>query len=141
MSKYDWPGNVRELANLIERMSIQHPHELVDEHQLPARISIDSSSTNKGLKAEDLDQIETQLDTNFSIENNKPHVNLPVVGFDLKTYISNVEVKIIEEALNNSGGVIAHAAKILGLRRTTLTEKMRKYHIEKRPEQAAYGSC
>lgn len=141
MSKYDWPGNVRELANLIERMSIKHPNALVDENQLPARISIDSSSTNKGLELKDLSNTEIQVDTNLSIDNTVPPVNLPVEGFDLKTYISNVEVKIIEEALNNSGGVIAHAAKTLGLRRTTLAEKMRKYHIEKRPEQAGYGSC
>ncbi len=141
MSKYDWPGNVRELANLIERMSIQHPNALVEENQLPARISIDSSSTNKGLELQDLNQVEMKSNTSVSIDNNAPQVNLPVEGFDLKTYISNIEVKIIEEALNNSGGVIAHAAKILGLRRTTLAEKMRKYHIEKCPEQMGYGSC
>ena len=143
MSKYDWPGNVRELANLIERMSIKYPNALVEESQLPARISIDSSSNNKGLELQDLNEVEMQADSDvsMSIGENSPQVNLPVEGFDLKSYISNVEVKIIEEALNNSDGVIAHAAKILGLRRTTLAEKMRKYQIEKRPEQAGYGSC
>ncbi|MGB5398001.1 MAG: helix-turn-helix domain-containing protein [Gammaproteobacteria bacterium] len=49
----------------------------------------------------------------------------------MKSYISNIEVNIILDALNNSGGVIAHAAKSLGLQRTTLAEKMRKYHIDR----------
>jgi sigma-54 specific flagellar transcriptional regulator A len=141
MSKYDWPGNVRELANLIERMSIKHPNSLVEEDQLPSRISIKTTSNNKGLKIEDLNNSDLQSDDNLYFETGSSQVNFQVEGFDLKSYISDVEVKIIEEALNNSGGVIAHAAKVLGLRRTTLAEKMRKYHIEKQPEQAGYGSC
>ena len=140
MSKYDWPGNVRELANLIERMSIKHPHGLIEEDQLPARISIKTTSDNKGLEIADLNETDMQSDDSLYVETNSSQVNFPVEGFDLKSYISTVEVKIIKEALNNSGGVIAHAAKTLGLRRTTLAEKMRKYHIEKQPEQAGYGS-
>ena len=139
MSKYDWPGNVRELANLIERMSIKHPNGLVDENQLPGRISVNMSSGNKGLELQDLDDINLQPEHGQILDSGS-RINFPVEGFDFKTYISNVEVKLIEEALNNTGGVIAHAAKALGLQRTTLAEKMRKYHIEKIPEQAAYGS-
>ena len=63
--------------------------------------------------------------------NTIPKMHLPKEGFDLKTYISNIEVNIIQEALNKSDGVIAHAAKTLGLRRTTLAEKMRKYNIDR----------
>ncbi len=134
MSKYNWPGNVRELANLIERMSIKYPNGLVDENKLPSRICSGISSKNKGLELHDLDENNLQTDNRSEI--NTPPVNFFSEGFDLKTYISNVEVKIIEKALENTDGVIAHAAKSLGLRRTTLAEKMRKYHINKCVEHA-----
>ena len=42
-----------------------------------------------------------------------PRVHIPVDGIDLKSYISNIEINIIQEALEKSGGVIAHAAKSL----------------------------
>ena len=42
---------------------------------------------------------------------------------------------LIRRALDESNGVVAHAAKLLGMRRTTLVEKMRKFGIS-RPEDA-----
>jgi len=72
---------------------------------------------------------------------NEPHINFPAEGFDLKTYISNIEIKIIQDALNNTDGVIAQAAKSLGLRRTTLAEKMRKHHIVRNSEHESCSIC
>ena len=141
MSKYDWPGNVRELANLIERMSIKHPNGLVNENNLSTRICANISSKNKGLELHDLDDNAIQIDNIKTTDINTHQLDFPVEGFDLKTYISNVEVKIIEEALENTDGVIAHAAKSLGLRRTTLAEKMRKYDIARNTGHASYSAC
>ncbi len=134
MSKYSWPGNVRELANQIERMAIRHPNGLVQASDLPDRI-LNSADDGVGLKLEDIDTIidcDDKRKTGVLV----PPVNFPVEGFDLKSYIASIEVGIIENALDNSGGVIAHAAKSLGLRRTTLAEKMRKYHIERPTDNA-----
>ena len=133
MSKYDWPGNVRELANLIERMSITHPHGVVGENDLPAKIKANALSENTGLELKDLDERSIQAVCSVPVTSNvaidAPQINFPAEGFDLKTYIANIEIKIIQDALDNTNGVIAQAAKTLGLRRTTLAEKMRKYHI------------
>ena len=133
MSKYDWPGNVRELANLIERMSITHPHGVVGENDLPAKIKANALSENTGLELKDLDERSIQavcsVPTTINVAIDAPQINFPAEGFDLKTYIANIEIKIIQDALDNTNGVIAQAAKTLGLRRTTLAEKMRKYHI------------
>ena len=129
MSRYSWPGNVRELANQIERMAIRHPNGLVQASDLPARITRIGDEV-AGLKPEDIDTI-MESDEKRKTGVLVPPVNFPVEGFDLKSYIASVEVGIIQNALDNSGGVIAHAAKSLGLRRTTLAEKMRKYHIER----------
>lgn len=141
MSKYDWPGNVRELANLIERMSIKYPNGLVDNTNLPTRICAEVSSQNQGLNLQDLDNCDSQTNSSTLTHVQNQAISFPVDGFDLKTYISSVEVKIIEEALDKTDGVIAHAAKSLGLRRTTLAEKMRKYNIDRNPEQATCNVC
>ena len=138
MSKYDWPGNVRELANLIERMSITHPHGIVGENDLPVKIKANALSENIGLELKDLDERSIQAvcsaPTTINVPIDAPQINIPAEGFDLKTYIANIEIKIIQDALNNTNGVIAQAAKTLGLRRTTLAEKMRKYHIVRSPD-------
>jgi sigma-54 specific flagellar transcriptional regulator A len=141
MSKYDWPGNVRELANQIERMSIKHPNALVEEADLPGRIIAGMSSNNAGLKANEIDDnaVESEYSRPTGIE--APKFSFPIEGFDLKTHISNIEVKIIQDALDNSDGVVAHAAKILGLRRTTLAEKMRKHHIDKMSNNHELTAC
>ena len=45
--------------------------------------------------------------------------------------MASIELKLINEALERTQGVVAHAAHLLGLRRTTLVEKLRKYGIDK----------
>jgi sigma-54 specific flagellar transcriptional regulator A len=56
---------------------------------------------------------------------------LPRTGLNLKEHLSSLEVNYIKQALNDSGGVVAHAAKRLGMRRTTLVEKLRKYGLQR----------
>jgi sigma-54 specific flagellar transcriptional regulator A len=52
---------------------------------------------------------------------------LPATGIDLKTHLAVIEQELIRQALERSGGTVAQAARLLGLRRTTLVEKLRKY--------------
>jgi sigma-54 specific flagellar transcriptional regulator A len=54
---------------------------------------------------------------------------LPVGGMDLRAYLENLERRLITQALTSAGGTVAHAARLLGLRRTTLVEKLRKYEL------------
>ena len=51
---------------------------------------------------------------------------LPDVGLDLRAHLLEIERKLVSQALARSSGVVAHAARLLGLRRTTLVEKLRK---------------
>ncbi len=51
---------------------------------------------------------------------------LPANGIDLRAHLTTIERRLIEQALGRSGGTVAHAARLLNLRRTTLVEKMRK---------------
>jgi sigma-54 specific flagellar transcriptional regulator A len=51
---------------------------------------------------------------------------LPEDGLDLRAHLLDIERKLVSQALSRSSGVVAHAARLLGLRRTTLVEKLRK---------------
>jgi len=56
---------------------------------------------------------------------------LPRDGIDLKEHLSKLEYMLIKQALGESGGVVAHAAKKLGMGRTTPVEKTRKYQLQR----------
>jgi sigma-54 specific flagellar transcriptional regulator A len=51
---------------------------------------------------------------------------LPQQGVNLREIVSELEIRYIEAALARAEGVVARAADLLGLRRTTLVEKMKK---------------
>jgi sigma-54 specific flagellar transcriptional regulator A len=52
---------------------------------------------------------------------------LPETGLDLRAHLNDIEFRLIGQALERAGGTVAHAARLLGLRRTTLVEKLRKF--------------
>ena len=122
LQQYSWPGNVRELANLIERLAILYPHGVVDSKDLPA----------KYLNEEFIDQHNEITDIDFGVAVLPTAAeNLSMDGIDMKEYLTNIEISLIEQALTNANNVVARAANMLKMRRTTLVEKMRKYEIER----------
>ncbi len=130
LCSYDWPGNVRELANLMERMTILHPYGVVDVSDLPPKMA------PHGRAQEESDTASPALVQGMPAMalNSKPR--LPRDGLDLKQHLTDIEITLIEQALDECSGVVAHAANRLKIRRTTLVEKMRKYNIQ-RPEEVS----
>lgn len=57
--------------------------------------------------------------------------DLPPEGLNLKEMLAELEVEMIRQALDAQSSVVARAADMLGMRRTTLVEKMRKYGLSK----------
>lgn len=106
MTLYNWPGNIRELHNFCERMFILFSGKQVDVGNLPQEIRLYSSS-NQG----------NASDQPFS---------LPATGINLE----EVEVDLIQQALQNSSGNKSRAARLLGLTRDTFLYRMKKYSIE-----------
>lgn len=121
LCNYNWPGNVRELANLVERLVILYPYGVVDEHDLPEKYQATQS----------LLATEGEIDLSSMVISTQ---QLPREGFDLKDHLSKLEYTFIKQALEESGGVVAHAAKRLRMGRTTLVEKMRKFGIHRQDE-------
>jgi sigma-54 specific flagellar transcriptional regulator A len=55
---------------------------------------------------------------------------LPEAGLDLREHLLAIERALVQQALDRANGTVAHAARLLNLRRTTLVEKLRKLGIE-----------
>lgn len=55
---------------------------------------------------------------------------LPAEGMNLVAYLEMVERSLIQQALDRTGGTVARAARLLGLNRTTLVEKLRRQGAE-----------
>lgn len=138
LMQYDWPGNVRELANLIERLAIIHPGGLINVADLPEKFQrlpvpeeIMRETEETELNAAGGDRFEL-LQSESDSDSLKPEEvePLPEKGIDLKKYLDTMESNLIRRALEESNGVVAHAAKRLNLRRTTLVEKLRKLELQ-----------
>jgi sigma-54 specific flagellar transcriptional regulator A len=135
LMQHDWPGNVRELANLIERLAIINPKGLVDVNDLPEKFHHYNVSEQL---ISDAELVDTEDEESESFEviatiegSTKSLAQLPKQGIDLKEYLNVLEVDLIRQALNECSGVVAHAAKRLNMRRTTLVEKLRKYDMQR----------
>ncbi len=120
-----WPGNVRELKNLVERAQAHFPGEVLGPDKLPRLLRHGA--------------MDGSLMANSSMANSAapvgrtaaaaPAINIGNGGIDLKRLLNDLEEAYIIEALNASGGAVAATAKLLGLQRTTLIEKMRRLQI------------
>lgn len=138
LCQYRWPGNVRELSNMVERLVIMHPYGVVDVDDLPDKFQVKKDLPDSS--AFDIRSIEQAVASISLMEGNSDQVSgsiqLPKEGLDLKDYLAEIEQGFINQALDLSEGVVAHAAKLLRMQRTTLVEKMRKYGMQ-RPEEAS----
>ena len=131
LSHYSWPGNVRELANLIERLAILHPYGVVDMLDLPEKFR----PAGKLMDMVQLPEVTLQGEEPDSTTHAP---RLPNEGLDLKAHLNTLEQSLIQQALDESEGVVAHAAKRLHMRRTTLVEKLRKYGLQRQHESTGF---
>ncbi len=139
---HPWPGNVRELGNLVERLTIMFPQQVVDVAELPHKYRhldvetyvpqypealLERDAINEMFQF-DAGEDEHSDDSSFAGAAALSD-QLPDEGLDLKQYLADLEVSLINQALERHDYVVARAADILCLRRTTLVEKMRKYNL------------
>ena len=132
LQAYAWPGNVRELSNLVERMAILFPHGEVRASDLPEKYR--GQQVCDEVRSSDLLAMMEGRAVVADISDARPSVVamglLPEDGLDLKDHLADIEVGLIRQALDATGGVVAHAARLLHMQRTTLVEKLRKYGLQ-----------
>lgn len=126
LCQYPWTGNVRELANLIERLAILYPYGVVDTADLPEKFRVQRRRSSASAEDEEPLPVSSPLAAH---EDMLPR--LPRSGIDLKEHMQTLEATLIQQALEESSGVVAHAANLLKMRRTTLVEKMRKLGLSR----------
>ena len=98
--KYPWPGNIRELENTIERIVILSHGDEIGVPDLPAEVRAGVSPAER-------------VATGFA---------LPDDGVDLE----EVELDLVRQALDRTGGSVPKAAKLLGLTAKTLEARMQR---------------
>ncbi len=141
---YHWPGNVRELSNLIERLAVLHPAALVGVADLPQRYRVRAAQDEAALAEPVHGEVRREATHGgiaaaapppahdaYAVAASHAAGELPPEGVNLKDHIENIELTLIKQALQQAGGVVAHAAKLLNTRRTTLVEKLRKYGLSR----------
>jgi len=148
LKSYDWPGNVRELRNVLERAGalyegLKIEAELMSQLLYPGKpreVAEEQDAIWDALAefvADEavIDAAEADSDRNggleFSGDRNGYIRGLLASeeGFNLKDHISALEIDFIQIALADSDGSVSAAARLLGIQRTTLIEKMRKFAI------------
>ena len=143
LKSHQWPGNVRELRNVLERAfvlfsGVEVTGRHVTENLL--RLRLPGPASPEELDA--LWQAATFDEVISGFSDPKSHTLPPTPEayrdwflhydyIDLRSFVRDIEVVLIEAALLAKGGLVSHAAEALGLRRTTLIEKMKKLMIER----------
>ena len=123
LSENKWYGSASELSKFLEKLSILYPPAGASENR-DTRSIRGQSSLQTGKQDEKVSAVKQATPP-------KRSGTLPESGINLKKQMADIEVQYIREALELSDGVVAQAAKLLGLRRTTLVEKLRKYGIRR----------
>ena len=154
LAAYNWPGNVRELENFMERLSILVDGDTVCMDDLPRKIldqvgdvsllppvvedapacepeaeQLAEPTADDGV--EQAPAPEPQAEAAMPVAANGAFVwpNLGVLtaqGQNLKDFLDAMESRLIDEALAKAEGVKNQAAELLGIKRTTLIEKLKK---------------
>ena len=101
---YSWPGNVRELENVIERAMILSPGENIKVSDLPTIFRA-------------------------SVNNTLPLEGIPA-GAKLYETLAMIEKAMIKRALRISNHVQSHAAELLGIGKSGLNQKIKKFNLD-----------
>ena len=104
LQTYHWPGNVRELVNVIERAVVLAKSDIVTPADLP-------------------DYLDRREADTFVLEG-------AMDASSLKAALAQPERQLILDALEANGWNRQNTARLLGINRTTLYKKMKKYSID-----------
>ena len=104
LQQYHWPGNVRELLNVLERAVVLSQSDLITSGDLPEKMFVQQKQSTG--------------------------VNVQLGNDSLKTALTQPERQLIIQALEANSWNRQNTAKGLGINRTTLYKKMKRYNID-----------
>ena len=110
LGRYAWPGNIRELRNTLERAVLSCRGDVIDVGDLPTSLVSPAASSASTVPV--LSELEKSD------------------GQGLDDWLAEVERRAILQALAQTNGVQAHAAKLLGLTERSLWHRVKKLAIQ-----------
>jgi len=114
--EYSWPGNVRELENMVERLCVMSPDEIIDESDLP-----DFLRTAHSKESHDSATAETFL------ESDELHpAGTPSISPTLREIEKAYTIYVLE---HRAGGQKRLAARLLGINESTLHRRLERYGL------------
>ena len=120
LMNYDWPGNVRELENAIERAVLLETSDVLHLGNLPPQIH--SAVSIRSTLDTSCKQFHAGSSQSGDMAQSTPTTNeiLP---------LEEIEKQALDHALEVTGNNITQAAQALGISRTTIHRKFKKYHL------------
>ena len=152
LQAYGWPGNVRELESICRRLSAIFPGKCIDLYAVPAQLlpseiavlmgneiansdaTIGVSNNSEALQGDSDKQAEEkgmELEALLAFTNQEVPLVVDSDQITLKQQVDGFEKALILKALSDSESNISGAARLLGVKRTTLIEKMARLEINK----------
>ena len=141
LTTYEWPGNIRELRNILARAKVFFPGQSINREQVTQTLlGFDQNAFFD--QVEENENIWSALDQLGGAERgHQADQSAPPTAkdfsrlfdssnsVDVRRLLRDVEIVLIEKALERNAGNTSEAAKDLHLQRTTLIEKIRKYGL------------
>ena len=132
LMSYSWPGNVRELQNVIQRALVISGADVILPHDLPSRLR----THVKACYASGVDEIDNNTvaltETSSATEPSSLSIDRARTtqdnGFPTLN-LEEIERRVIEQALKDSGGNRSKVVRVLGIGRTTLYRKLKRYKL------------
>jgi len=116
---YCFPGNVRELRNIVIRLTTKYPGQTVVNAQLQSELDMDSVDVK-------MPEPVMAQDSKALLDAARKHLQSQK-NFSLDLMLQQWEKSYVEAALSITHGNLSQAAKLLGVRRTTLYSRMQQY--------------
>lgn len=106
LQQRDWTGNVRELQNAVERLGILSPTDLIDQK------AVESVLQAKKVKTDSLEALANETD-------------------DFQNFKETAERLFLVKQLEKNDWNISQTAEMVGIQRSHIYNKMKKYNIER----------
>lgn len=131
LSRHDWPGNLRELRNLVDR-ACALDERLLDGPAVERLMQPRRRPMRNWLQGEGAPRPPRPAE----LAGELAEAGQRLQPTALKALMAEAEATLIAQALAQSNGTIAASARLLGLKRTTLVEKMKRMGLKAANEAA-----